>query len=365
MTLQDDPQPPETEIQAEFSQTLRDELEALQKKVHEDESAFQAARRARLSGLAFSGGGIRSATFNLGVLQGLARMDLLPKFDYLSTVSGGGYIGGWLTAWIRREYQALENSPNSSLDKTCAKQVQAENPPPDDEKEQQHLSGAAGSTAGRINAFLHRLPAYSKNILGQLLPPKDIEAHVAPVSGEQSSNDGLNKVIRSLDPCRKGSHHEANEAKPISYLRQFSNYLTPRRGLWSADTWTLAVAYVRNFALTFSVLLGALIALVLLVHGIAVLYSMLLNPSAIIGWAIFAVFAVAAFLTAYAIAWNLTTCCAFPNAQDQKIEVPMMMTHMAIAACILAIWCGAAGLWHIHEGFFNRFFSAVTLIAIA
>lgn len=39
--------------------------------------------------LAFSGGGIRNATTNLGVLQDLASKNLLSKFDYLSTVSGG------------------------------------------------------------------------------------------------------------------------------------------------------------------------------------------------------------------------------------------------------------------------------------
>ena len=53
-----------------------------------------------LAGLALSGGGIRSATFNLGILQALAEVGKLRRFDYLSTVSGGGYIGGWLTAWI-------------------------------------------------------------------------------------------------------------------------------------------------------------------------------------------------------------------------------------------------------------------------
>src|SRR5437763_8746047 len=54
------------------------------------------------SALCISGGGIRSATFGLGVLQGLARCGLLNKFHYLSTVSGGGYIGSWLSAWIHR-----------------------------------------------------------------------------------------------------------------------------------------------------------------------------------------------------------------------------------------------------------------------
>ncbi len=71
--------------------------------------------------LCLSGGGIRSAAFGLGVLQALAhhprppvedRSDppsvakaeesLLRRIDYLSTVSGGGYIGSWLSAWIRR-----------------------------------------------------------------------------------------------------------------------------------------------------------------------------------------------------------------------------------------------------------------------
>lgn len=53
-----------------------------------------------LMGLAFSGGGIRSATFNLGIVQALAELRLLRQFDYLSCVSGGGYIGGWLSAFI-------------------------------------------------------------------------------------------------------------------------------------------------------------------------------------------------------------------------------------------------------------------------
>jgi hypothetical protein len=66
--------------------------------------------------LCLSGGGIRSATFCLGVLQGMARTpapgspttgdsdhsdwhsSLLPQFDCLSTVSGGGYVGGFFSA---------------------------------------------------------------------------------------------------------------------------------------------------------------------------------------------------------------------------------------------------------------------------
>jgi hypothetical protein len=52
--------------------------------------------KARLTGLALSGGGIRSATFALGIFQGLASLGILPCLDYLSTVSGCGYAGSWL-----------------------------------------------------------------------------------------------------------------------------------------------------------------------------------------------------------------------------------------------------------------------------
>src|SRR5438034_11545714 len=72
--------------------------------------------------LCISGGGIRSATFGLGILQGLARCGLLEKFHYLSTVSGGGFIGGWLTAWIKNDPDGirgvvgeLKRRPDSTL----------------------------------------------------------------------------------------------------------------------------------------------------------------------------------------------------------------------------------------------------------
>jgi hypothetical protein len=53
-------------------------------------------------GLALSGGGIRSATVNLGLLQALAQLGVLRHVNYLSTVSGGGYVGGFWMAWLRR-----------------------------------------------------------------------------------------------------------------------------------------------------------------------------------------------------------------------------------------------------------------------
>ena len=105
-------------------------------------------------GLALSGGGIRSATFCLGFLQELQRLRLLRIFDYLSTVSGGGYIGSWLSSWIRR-----------------------------------HVDGMDG-----------------------------VNRDMAAVS------------VDPLDP----------EPGPVGHLREYSNYLTPRLGLLSGDTWTVA-----------------------------------------------------------------------------------------------------------------------------
>ncbi len=67
--------------------------------------------RTNIKAVALSGGGIRSASFCLGVVQGLAAKDKLKKFDYLSTVSGGGYIGGalswlWSDLWKEKDSQS-------------------------------------------------------------------------------------------------------------------------------------------------------------------------------------------------------------------------------------------------------------------
>lgn len=57
----------------------------------------------RPAALCLSGGGIRSATFSLGVLQWLATHRMLSGFHYLSTVSGGGYVGSLLSALLRNQ----------------------------------------------------------------------------------------------------------------------------------------------------------------------------------------------------------------------------------------------------------------------
>lgn len=59
-------------------------------------SGAKANKPEKIVGLALSGGGIRSATFSLGILQALAETDRLKSIDLMSTVSGGGYIGCFL-----------------------------------------------------------------------------------------------------------------------------------------------------------------------------------------------------------------------------------------------------------------------------
>ena len=82
-------------------------LAILFKQIHDLGSAG-----ATHSALCLSGGGIRSASFALGVIQGLARCGVLDRFDYLSTVSGGGYVGSWLSTWIHRHPGGLAGVVN-------------------------------------------------------------------------------------------------------------------------------------------------------------------------------------------------------------------------------------------------------------
>ncbi len=142
---------------------------------------------AQLIGLAFSGGGIRSATLNLGISQALAELKLMRYFDYLSTVSGGGYIGSWMHAWMRRS-KKLEDVP-------------------------------------------------------QALSPLD-----------------------SPDP-------ESVATQPIKWLRQYSNYLAPRRGFFSVDSWSIGTIWARNTLLNLIVIVLALSALLMVPRGAMVVFD--------------------------------------------------------------------------------------------
>ena len=170
----------------------------------------QRALHADLCGLAISGGGIRSATFALGVLQGLALWGLLPRFDYLSTVSGGGYIGAWLSAWIARSGFAT---------------VERQLIPP-------WSGGGQRSASG---------------------PPPGV-----PTGGEAPREAGPTGPNANVPPS-------ANVPE-IHHLRLYSNYLAPLRGLFSFDTWTLFAIYLRNLLLNQVVLALAMLLLFLLIR---------------------------------------------------------------------------------------------------
>lgn len=95
---------------------------ALEKCTAAEKDLKKILHSAELNALCFSGGGIRSASFGLGVLSQLARntwrtpasprdsidqSGVLHQIDYVSTVSGGGYVGSWFTGWIKRHPQGL------------------------------------------------------------------------------------------------------------------------------------------------------------------------------------------------------------------------------------------------------------------
>lgn len=91
----------------------------LEAKAAKEKALFKLFHDTPRSALCLSGGGVRSATICLGVLQGLAHAGKsflrdgkgsspLTQFDYISTVSGGGYIGSWFSAWAQRAQQSAE-----------------------------------------------------------------------------------------------------------------------------------------------------------------------------------------------------------------------------------------------------------------
>ncbi|MGH9373030.1 MAG: hypothetical protein ACRD15_16025 [Vicinamibacterales bacterium] len=89
------------------ARVLQDELRHVRPEIRPASDAplddvLRTAHAQQLSALCLSGGGIRSATFALGVIEGLCRGGLIDGLDYISTVSGGGYAGGWLSAWRYR-----------------------------------------------------------------------------------------------------------------------------------------------------------------------------------------------------------------------------------------------------------------------
>jgi hypothetical protein len=109
----------------------RDEVSKQELQIEKDTVAAIDQHPAELAALCLSGGGIRSATFALGVLQGLARFGLLERFHYLSTVSGGGYIGSWLSTWRslhgdKKVFEGLNAAENEGHDRPQISGIRAD-----------------------------------------------------------------------------------------------------------------------------------------------------------------------------------------------------------------------------------------------
>lgn len=89
--------------------------------IREERGALGLEGVQQANALCLSGGGIRSAAFGLGVIQAFAEAGLLKRFHYLSTVSGGGYIGGWLTRLIASANETVEPGTKVNLESIEAK----------------------------------------------------------------------------------------------------------------------------------------------------------------------------------------------------------------------------------------------------
>lgn len=92
-----------------LSETAGNEiLEKEQLEIHQRRNTvLQRAGLSNLVGLAISGGGIRSATIALGAVQKLAEEKMLREVDLLSTVSGGGYFGAFLSSYLNTDNPAI------------------------------------------------------------------------------------------------------------------------------------------------------------------------------------------------------------------------------------------------------------------
>lgn len=98
---------------AEIEDVILDEINIIKKRRGRryTENRTSASVQTELVGLALSGGGIRSAVTNLGVLYEMSRVGLFRAVDYLSTVSGGGYIGCCASSLLSLRKPAAGNTP--------------------------------------------------------------------------------------------------------------------------------------------------------------------------------------------------------------------------------------------------------------
>lgn len=101
----------EKKPELELKDVVADEIASDITQRREVESLSTSNLDKNLIGLALSGGGIRAGAIGLGVFQGLAACGILRFVDYLSTVSGGGYAGAYLSSYSVARKKAANPKP--------------------------------------------------------------------------------------------------------------------------------------------------------------------------------------------------------------------------------------------------------------
>jgi len=219
-----------------------------------------------LIGLAFSGGGIRSATFNLGVLQSLAKFSL-PEAASPGLPAGSSHpadsapegasreetAGSW--SWLRKVDQFLR-----ALQRFAGLSPEGGGIPGSEGAEQ---SGERSPEACR----LLRQVDYLSTVSGGGYIGSWLIALLYRLRQKNGARDAFaalrEEIVRGVGP------HPEKEGEAVNFLRDYSNYLTPRKGILGADTWTAIAIYFRNTLLNFIILLLALSALLLLPRALA------------------------------------------------------------------------------------------------
>ena len=242
---------------------------------------FQSLHSYDLKALCFSGGGIRSATFGLGVIQSLAKHGLLSRFDYLSTVSGGGYLGSWLSAWIRVELlnnvehrvsDLIVEGHCTTISKDKCADIVAKSLEPGEQpvigannpvyRELEKTKTAQGT---ELTQEFDRRKADQESKLGRddLLQIND-EVAEQLFKMTDASRSGVEVVEKCLRQHSVSGRRSPNtEPAAIRHLREYSNYMTPKVGVLSADTWAFVGIYLRNLFLNWTIFVPLIAALLL------------------------------------------------------------------------------------------------------
>src|SRR5206468_3583204 len=122
----------------------------------------------------------------------------------------------------------------------------------------------------------------------------------------------------------------------IRFLREFSNYLTPRTGLLGADTWTMVSTWLRNTVLNQLVLIASLSAVLLLPRLVGAIGNSSMN--------LLLALAVGGFgVACYAIGDNLRLFGRDASAEsgDGQGGVQAMVV-IPLFVCVVALACAAA-----------------------